>query len=39
MRAFIASTGIFLLTSGNSRVTSAGHRRFAYEDTSRGSLR
>lgn len=39
MRAFIASTGIFLLTSGNSHATSAGHRVFTHEDTSRGSLR
>ena len=39
MRAFIASTGIFLLTSGNSRATSAGHRVFAHEGTSRGFLR
>ena len=37
MRAFMASTGIFLLTSGNSRATSAGHRVFAHEGTSRGS--
>ena len=29
MRAFIASTGIFLLASGNSPATSAGHRVFA----------
>jgi hypothetical protein len=39
MRAFMASTGIFLLTSGHSRATSAGHRVFAHEGTSRGSLR
>ena len=39
MRAFIASTGIFLLTSDNSRATSAGHRVFAHEGTPRGSLR
>ena len=39
MRAFIASTGIFLLTSGHFRATSAGRRVFAHEGTSRGYLR
>jgi hypothetical protein len=31
MRAFIASTGIFLLTSGHSRATAAGRRVFAHK--------